>query len=75
MYLLLLFSVVEKSPISALAIAWLKMSKFEESIDVVVALAVAKFESLAEEPFASNTIHEEESPGTEITKMNRKVNQ
>ena len=70
-HLLLIFSAVEKSPISALAIAWLKMSKLAESIDVVVVFAVAKFASLAAEPFASNTIHEDGSPGTEINTFNK----
>ena len=42
------------------------MSKLAESIDVVVVFAVAKVASLAVEPFASNTIHEDGSPGTEI---------
>ena len=72
---LLLFSAVEKSPISALAIAWLNMSKLADSI-VDVVLVLVKFASLAEEPLESSTIHEDESPGTDnvnISKCDKKI--
>ena len=51
-----------KSPISAEAIAWLKISIFGAD-------AVSLMDSSFFDPFESNTIQEEESPGTE--KKNR----
>ena len=56
-YFLLLFSA--KSPISADAIAWLKMS----------ILAVSLIDSSFFDPLESNKIHELESPGTRKTKL------